>query len=426
MSNIVIEFNNVGKQYILGTIGTGTLSQDLNRWWANIRGKEDPYLKIGETNDRTQKGDSRFVWALRDINFKVEQGDVVGIIGKNGAGKSTLLKILSRVTSPTTGDIKIKGRIASLLEVGTGFHPEMTGRENIFMNGSIMGMTKAEIRTKFDEIVDFAGVAKYVDTPVKRYSSGMMVRLGFAIAAHLEPEILVVDEVLAVGDAEFQKKAIGKMQDVSRGQGRTVLFVSHNMAAVRSLCSRGIMLKNGFVDFIGSIPNTLNHYLKDDDGKQDELIINNIKWKKNTIEISIIEINNTRESYSLIKNGQEYLDILIEGISEEDMAYDIMMVLKSKEGIPFATYAKGHYLGDIQHVPKGHFSIHKQVILPKILTKGIINVDLFIHHPMVEYYLKAPGCCVLECEGFQKGFGRTMNQDSCGFIGLDDSISALK
>ena len=209
MGKTVIEFNNVGKQYILGTIGTGTLSQDLNRWWANIRGKEDPYLKIGETNDRTQKGESRFVWALRDINFKVEQGDVVGIVGKNGAGKSTLLKILSRVTSPTTGRIKIKGRIASLLEVGTGFHPEMTGRENIYMNGSIMGMTKAEISRKFDEIVDFAGVAKYVDTPVKRYSSGMMVRLGFAIAAHLEPEILVVDEVLAVGDAEFQKKAIG-------------------------------------------------------------------------------------------------------------------------------------------------------------------------------------------------------------------------
>ena len=426
MGNTVIEFNNVGKQYILGTIGTGTLSHDLNRWWANIRGKEDPYLKIGEANDRTQKGDSRFVWALRDINFKVNQGDVVGIVGKNGAGKSTLLKILSRVTSPTTGNIKIKGRIASLLEVGTGFHPEMTGRENIFMNGSIMGMTKAEIKSKFDEIVDFAGVAKYVDTPVKRYSSGMMVRLGFAIAAHLEPEILVVDEVLAVGDAEFQKKAIGKMQDVSKGEGRTVLFVSHNMAAVRSLCTRGIMLKNGMVDFIGSIPDTLDHYLKDDDGKQDELIINNIKWKKNTIEISNIEINNTRESYSLIKNGQEYLDILIEGISEEDMTYDIMMVLKSKEGIPLATYAKGHYMGDIQHAPKGPFSIHKHIKLPTILTKGIINVDLFIHHPMVEYYFKAPGCCVLECEGFQKGFGRTMNQDGCGFIGLEDSISSVK
>ena len=261
MNNTVIEFNNVGKQYILGTIGTGTLSQDLNRWWARVRGKEDPFLKIGEVNDRTQKGESRFVWALRDISFKVEQGDVVGIIGKNGAGKSTLLKILSRVTSPTTGDIKIKGRIASLLEVGTGFHPEMTGRENIFMNGSIMGMTKAEIRSKFDEIVDFAGVAKYVDTPVKRYSSGMMVRLGFAIAAHLEPEILVVDEVLAVGDAEFQKKAIGKMKDVSMQGGRTVLFVSHNMDSMLNLCNKGTILENGKVIFESDIRSAVAEYL---------------------------------------------------------------------------------------------------------------------------------------------------------------------
>ena len=261
MNNTVIEINSVGKQYILGTIGTGTLSQDLNRWWANIRGKEDPYLKIGEINDRTQKGESRFVWALRDINLKVEQGDVLGIIGKNGAGKSTLLKILSRVTSPTTGDIKIKGRIASLLEVGTGFHPEMTGRENIFMNGSIIGMTKAEIKSKFDEIVDFAGVAKYVDTPVKRYSSGMMVRLGFAIAAHLEPEILVVDEVLAVGDAEFQKKAIGKMKDVSMQGGRTVLFVSHNMDSMLNLCNEGTILENGKVIFESDIRSTVAEYL---------------------------------------------------------------------------------------------------------------------------------------------------------------------
>src|SRR5574344_1771410 len=260
MSNNVIEFDHVGKQYILGSIGTGTLSQDLNRWWARVRGKEDPFLRIGETNDRTQKGNSAFVWALRDISFNVEQGDVVGIIGKNGAGKSTLLKILSRVTSPTVGSIKVKGRIASLLEVGTGFHPEMTGRENIFMNGSIMGMTKAEIKSKFDEIVDFAGVEKYVDTPVKRYSSGMIVRLGFAIAAHLEPEILVVDEVLAVGDAEFQKKAIGKMQDVSRGEGRTVLFVSHNMASMQQLCNIGMLLGNGMILKTGTMSDVISYY----------------------------------------------------------------------------------------------------------------------------------------------------------------------
>lgn len=262
MSNIAIEFQNVGKMYRLGLVGTGTLSHDLNRWWTmNVLRKEDPYLKIGQTNDRTTKGDSDYVWALRDISFKVEQGDVVGIIGKNGAGKSTLLKLLSHITAPTTGSIRYNGRIASLLEVGTGFHPEMTGRENIYMNGSIMGMTKAEITRKLDEIVDFAGVERYLDTPVKRYSSGMTVRLGFAVAAFLEPEILVVDEVLTVGDAEFQKRAIGKMNDVAHGEGRTVLFVSHNMAAVRSLCTRSVLLENGTIKSTGNTENIVKQYL---------------------------------------------------------------------------------------------------------------------------------------------------------------------
>lgn len=261
-NNIAIEFENVGKQYRLGLVSTGTISHDLNRWWTmNVLRKEDPYLKIGETNDRSHKGESDYVWALKDINFSIEQGDVVGIIGKNGAGKSTLLKLLSRVTTPTTGCIRARGRIASLLEVGTGFHPEMTGRENIFMNGAIMGMTKREIASKLDEIVDFSGCERYIDTPVKRYSSGMTVRLGFAIAAHLEPEILVVDEVLAVGDAEFQKKAIGKMKDVSQGGGRTVLFVSHNMNAIKTLCNSGVVLKNGLVDFIGTAEKSVEKYL---------------------------------------------------------------------------------------------------------------------------------------------------------------------
>lgn len=420
MSRPVIEFNNVGKQYVLGTIGTGTLSQDLNRWWAHIRGKEDPYLKIGETNDRTQKGDSRFVWALRDISFTVEQGDVVGIIGKNGAGKSTLLKILSRVTSPTIGSINIKGRIASLLEVGTGFHPEMTGRENIFMNGSIMGMTRAEIKSKFDEIVDFAGVAKYVDTPVKRYSSGMMVRLGFAIAAHLEPEILVVDEVLAVGDAEFQKKAIGKMQDVSKSEGRTVLFVSHNMAAVRSLCTHGVLLKNGMVDFIGNIPNTLDHYLKIDDSAQKERIIDNVKFTKSTLKVTKIEINGSVLSESTIQSNQRELNIKIEGHTQEELHYDIMLILRNKDGVPLATYAKGHYLGEIQHLPAGDFIIERTIELPEILSRGIVFTDLYLHHPMVEYQLKAPNCCMLETMGYQQGFGSAMNQLDNGFMGLKD------
>ncbi len=267
MSNTVIKIENLSKVYRLGEVGTGTLSHDLNRFWQmNILGKDDPYALVGGVNDRTQaarKGEH--ISALKDINLEVKEGEVLGIIGKNGAGKSTLLKLLSRVTSPTTGTIKVKGRLASLLEVGTGFHPEMTGRENIYMNGTIMGMRKWEIDKQLDAIVDFAGVAKYLDTPTKRYSSGMTVRLGFAIAAHLEPEILVVDEVLAVGDAEFQKKAIGKMQDVSTNDGRTVLFVSHNMASVKTLCTRGIILKDGYCHSTGPIDKMVSDYLSMDE-----------------------------------------------------------------------------------------------------------------------------------------------------------------
>jgi lipopolysaccharide transport system ATP-binding protein len=253
-----IKVQNLSKAYQLGDFGTGTISRDLERFWARLRGKDDPFLKIGEVNDRTTKGGSDIVWSLNDLNFEVEQGDAVGIIGRNGAGKSTLLKVLSRVTSPTIGSVKIKGRIASLLEVGTGFHPELTGKENIFLNGAILGMRKAEIKRKFDEIVDFAGVERYIDTPVKRYSSGMYVRLAFAVAAHLESEILIVDEVLAVGDAEFQKKCIGKMGDVSKGEGKTVLFVSHNMNSVQALCNKGLVLNNGTILFSGGVSNAIS------------------------------------------------------------------------------------------------------------------------------------------------------------------------
>src|SRR5690554_3598754 len=257
----ILKAENISKQYRLGLVGTGTLSHDLNRLWHRVRGKEDPYLKIGAVNDRSSKTKTEYVWALRDINFEVKQGEVLGIIGKNGAGKSTLLKLLSRVTIPTTGVIKTKGRIASLLEVGTGFHPELTGRENVFLNGAILGMTKAEITAKLDEIVEFSGCELYIDTPVKRYSSGMKVRLAFAVAAHLEPDILVVDEVLAVGDAEFQKKAIGKMQDISSEGGRTVLFVSHNMASVQNLCTRIVVIGNGQIEFDGEVQNGIEFYL---------------------------------------------------------------------------------------------------------------------------------------------------------------------
>ena len=321
-----IEFNHVGKQYRLGLVSTRTLSHDLNRWWqTSILKKEDPYLKIGEVNDRTTVGISEYVWALRDINFRVEQGDVVGIIGKNGAGKSTLLKLLSRVTGPTVGTIRARGRIGSLLEVGTGFHPEMTGRENIYMNGAIMGMSKAEVSRKLDEIIDFSGCERYIDTPVKRYSSGMTVRLGFAVAAHLDPEILVVDEVLAVGDAEFQKKAIGKMQDVSRGEGRTVLFVSHNMSSVKALCKHGVLLENGGVKYMGNVGDVINEYLSIDSQRTsfDECIANRTDRRGD----NRIHVNNV-----VFRN---YCDNIIEELFVGEFL-KIEFSLSAKDGIDYS------------------------------------------------------------------------------------------
>ncbi len=242
MSKTVISVEHISKRYQLGIIGASSLQRDLNRWWASTRGKPDPYLKIGQEDLSVHKGE--YIWALDDLNFIVKEGEALGIIGQNGAGKSTLLKILSRVTAPTKGKIKVKGSIGSLLEVGTGFHPELTGRENVYLNGAILGMTRKEVDRKFDEIVDFSGVEKFIDTPVKRYSSGMYVRLAFAVAAHLQTDILIVDEVLSVGDAEFRKKCMDKMGDVTTS-GRTILFVSHNMAAIRNVCSKCVILEKG-------------------------------------------------------------------------------------------------------------------------------------------------------------------------------------
>lgn len=264
MAENILEIENLSKMYKLGEINTGSLSTDIQRWFSKIANKPDAYEKLAEVNDRQIKGESAFVWSLKDVNFNVKQGEVFGIIGKNGAGKSTLLKLLSKITKPTQGSIKIGGRIASLLEVGTGFHPDLSGRDNIYLNGAILGMRKHEITARLDEIVDFSGIERYIDTPVKRYSSGMFVRLAFAVAAHLEPDILILDEVLAVGDAEFQKKCLGKMQDVSQKQGRTVLFVSHNVAAVKQLCTQAMLLENGTVKHIGSVASTLEVYQETD------------------------------------------------------------------------------------------------------------------------------------------------------------------
>ncbi|MFM2307660.1 MAG: hypothetical protein RLZZ367_2329, partial [Bacteroidota bacterium] len=261
MGNTAIEVENISKIYRLGSVNAVSFKDDISRLWAYITGQPDPAIQAARQNDRTNNNSSGYVWALKDVSFNIAKGDVVGVVGRNGAGKSTFLKILSKVTAPTTGTIKASGRIASLLEVGTGFHPELTGKENVYLNGHILGMTRHEINQRFDEIVDFAGVAMYLDTPVKRYSSGMYVRLAFAVAAHLEPEILIVDEVLAVGDAEFQKKCLGKMQSVNKESGRTIIFVSHQVNVLRALCKRALLLEQGTLKMDGDIDTVIDNYL---------------------------------------------------------------------------------------------------------------------------------------------------------------------
>ena len=351
----------------------------------NILRREDPYLKIGETNDRSHKGESEYVWALKDINFKVEQGDVVGIIGKNGAGKSTLLKLLSRVTAPTTGCIKARGRIASLLEVGTGFHPEMTGRENIYMNGAIMGMTKAEISRKLDEIIDFSGCERYIDTPVKRYSSGMTVRLGFAIAAHLDPEILVVDEVLAVGDAEFQKKAIGKMQDVSRGEGRTVLFVSHNMDSMLNLCKSGILLENGKVKFSGTIKSTVAEYLE---GNNDYKFIQTNH--QNGFYIYSVEFTGTQDNETGLFTFNE--DITFSVTLKKEQHFNIDE--KAVASVIIMTLNRTRICNC--EIPIGNMNAEKMKIEFRYKAKTLLPnsylIRVVVHIPNVQFYDRQDAC----------------------------------
>jgi len=385
-----IEFNNISKEYRLGLVSTRTLSHDMNRWWkTKILRKEDPYLKIGEVNDRAHKGESEYVWALKDINLKVEQGEVLGIIGKNGSGKSTLLKILSRVTSPTTGTIRARGRIASLLEVGTGFHPEMTGRENIYMNGAILGMTKKEIDRKLDEIVDFSGVERYIDTPVKRYSSGMTVRLGFAIAAHLEPEILVVDEVLAVGDAEFQKKAIGKMQDVSRGDGRTVLFVSHNMTAVKSLCKTGIILENGKIINFGKIDPIVSAYLKGD-----STIENHKKWTKpeiakNHFELLEIGIRKKNRSFNELIRVDDELELFVRyRLTNDFKQFHLTFHFKNEDGNAIFSTSGGNNTIPLFH-QRGEY---EQIcsIPSNFFNWGTYGIDLFVVEDLANPFIIEP------------------------------------
>ncbi len=383
-----VEFENVGKQYRLGLVSTGTLSHDLNRWWAmNVLRREDPYLKIGETNDRAQRGHSDYVWALKDINFSVAESEVVGIIGKNGAGKSTLLKILSRVTTPTTGEIRIRGRIASLLEVGTGFHPEMTGRENIYLNGAIMGMRKDEITRKLDEIVDFSGCERYIDTPVKRYSSGMRVRLGFAVAAHLEPEILVVDEVLAVGDAEFQKKAIGKMQDISQGSGRTVLFVSHNMDSMLNLCQKGVLLENGMIKYQGDIMSTVSEYLNS--GNSDFRFTQSEDQSKASVYVSSVRFLGKKEQAKGIFSFGEDISLRLQIRRKPGTDIDSKTVVS----VIIMTLNRTHIcnaeipLSDMDDEKIFSLRYRAGVLLP---NKYLIHVA--IHVPNIRYYDRQDTC----------------------------------
>lgn len=422
MNDIAIRFDHVGKLYKLGLVGTGTLSHDLNRWWKTaILRQEDPYLKIGETNDRSKKGSSDYVWVLKDITFDVRQGDVVGIIGKNGAGKSTLLKLLSRVTSPTTGCIRARGRIASLLEVGTGFHPELTGRENIYMNGSIMGMTRHEISCKLDEIVDFAGVERYVDTPVKRYSSGMTVRLGFAVAAFLEPEILVVDEVLAVGDAEFQKKAIGKMQDVSKGEGRTVLFVSHNIAAVRNLCTRGVLLKDGMVNYVGGVDDTIDTYM--------------VNCLDSTTFLSLADMPRGGKSSGKLRfTAIEYLDIdnkeiiprcgkflrirLTIEVKEAISNCRLSLGIRNSYGAPMMTFASDLTMNNFSLSSSKHYAYCEIERLP--LTAGNYRIGLWadVQNECADYLDSTILMEVADDDFFNNG--RSIKKHLCGKIVLCD------
>jgi lipopolysaccharide transport system ATP-binding protein len=394
MSNTVIKVENLSKQYRLGEVSTGTISHDVNRWWHKIRGKEDPYLKIGDTNDRTAIGSSDYVWALKDINFEVKQGEVLGIIGRNGAGKSTLLKILSRTTAPTTGSVKIKGRVASLLEVGTGFHPELSGRDNIFLNGAILGMTRHEIKSKFDEIVDFAGVERYIDTPVKRYSSGMYVRLAFAVAAHLDPEILIVDEVLAVGDAEFQKKALGKMKDISIGGGRTVLFVSHNMEAVQNLCMRSLLLAKGMLVADGNTSTIINSYLlKESNSEKNVVEINgefNLLQNKNKIYSHTYGLTKVRLFVNEIATTNFYsgskCKIEID-ISEEIPINEIILglVIKGVKGNPILAVNNRHYSQKLFTIPSTTGTI--SILFDKfpIYGEGRYFCDLYLGNTEYDY-----------------------------------------
>lgn len=425
MSNFVIKAENISKAYELGEFSTGTISRDLERWLAMMRGKEDPFLKIGEVNDRTKKTDSKVVWSLKDINFEVEEGAAVGIIGRNGAGKSTLLKLLSRVTSPTSGTIKGRGRVASLLEVGTGFHPELTGRENIFINGAILGMRKAEIKRRFDEIVDFAGVERYIDTPVKRYSSGMYVRLAFAVAAHLEAEILIVDEVLAVGDAEFQRKCMGKMGEVTKEKGRTVLFVSHNLESVKTLCNTAILLSNGRMHDCTNLTDAINIYLKERHNDYSGRFVN--KSPSDRKEVFIKEAHLVQaglETNQLFNTGP--IDIHCSLQCNFPIKISLEAKIRNQNGLPILFGPVGLIHNREHELSEG---VHEMVIRlnPPYLAKGTYFIDLIVAETGKRIIDHHESCLSFDIESsFIAKTGYSFQQDRGGGAILLDAYSYFR
>jgi len=412
----IIKVENLGKSYFIGHQRERyvALRDVLANKARQVASKTKNILSGGQL---IAGNEIEEFWALKDINFEVNQGDRVGIIGRNGAGKSTLLKVLSRITEPTTGRIKLKGRVASLLEVGTGFHPELSGRENIYLNGAILGMSQVEVRKKFDEIVDFAGVEKFLDTPVKRYSSGMYVRLAFAVAAHLEPEILIVDEVLAVGDAEFQKKCLGKMEDVSKNHGRTVLFVSHNMGAISQLCNTGLLIDSGNISYVGKISDTINQYFKNSATRFDN-ISNGIKYCHPDFRINKITVNNSERNILYVDERNNSLIIKIEGTVALDKIIALEMRFYDHNGIMLGIFSPGHLWGRTKKIEKGPFEIIETITLPDNLTKGEFYFDIDLTHPNIEGFLSIPKFIKINSKGITGITGLEFNYEKCGLLML--------
>lgn len=389
----VISIENLSKSYRLGQIGTGTFANDIKLWWAKLRGRPNPLLRIGDTDHGNRDGED--IWALRDVSFSVDKGAALGIIGRNGAGKSTLLKILSRVTAPTSGRVRVKGRVASLLEVGTGFHPELTGRENVYLNGAILGMSRAEIARKFDEIVDFSGVEKFIDTPVKRYSSGMYVRLAFAVAAHLEPEILVVDEVLAVGDAEFQKKCLGKMGDVA-GEGRTVLFVSHNMVAVETLCPHCVLLEKGQVREIGTSSRVTSLYLQDGLASARAGRFGRDVHGDGSVELVSYEVSDGSGGHAIYPNGR--VEICVQVNSSQTIRHPACGIgFFSEKGALLTSINTVELGSSLPELPMGVSQI--RVVIERLpYLPGKYYGNFWIMNPQGHIYVNAEKSILLEVE----------------------------